>query len=428
MAKHRKKGDPKADTQEIVNLQDYRNSQEAPEYGVEAEEDEEAGEGEDRLKKMKVPKAVYRVGVILLLLILFLALWLNRDRLDPESVSNWVKLQFVGSGEGDGFPVAITGSSVSASNFTSYGGDAYVLSDTALTVLSSSGRELLSLRHSLNQPILRCAYGRTMLYNWGSTGYTLLSGTETEFSGVSERDILAGDVAQSGRFALGVQGSDGASELNVYQKNGELQFHYLFARDYITAVALNYDGTHGAVCTVGSEKGEMVSRIVVFDFNQAEPVANFETRNNLLLDADWTEGGDLYAVGDSSLLLADSSDYAFTEYSYDGRQLTACLLDQGRAFLSISAYEHAGPSTLLVFHGKDEPVKVESDRRITALSASGGTVGALVESDAVFYDYSTGAEQGRVDAGSDAKSLALGSESMAYVLGVSEIRTVELKS
>ena len=57
----------------------------------------------------------------------------------------------------------------------------------------------------------------------------------------------------------------------------------------------------------------------------------------------------LYAVGDSSLLWARASDLAFSEYSYQGRSPTAFRLEGGQAYVSISAYEHAGASTLLVF-------------------------------------------------------------------------------
>ncbi len=423
MAKGKHTGS-RADTRELPELRD-RDDRE-PKALFEYEDDGEESGGEERLKKMKVPKAVYRVGIILLVLVLALALWINRDSLDPEQIGQWLKVQFMGSGQGDGFPVAIVGSSVSPSNFTSYGGNVYILSDTALTILSSSGKELLSLRHSLNEPVLRAAHGKTLLYNQGSTGYTVLSGTEKTLSDTAEQNILVGDVAQSGRFALGFQGSDGASEFQVYQKDGSLQYHYLFAKDYITAIALNYDGTWGLVCTMRGEKGGITSKATVFDFNQEEPVASFEIQGDLLIDACWTEGGDLYAVGDSALLRAQSSDYAFEEYNYEGRQLTAYRMDQGRAFLSISAYEHAGPCTLLVFHGMEEPLEVESDQRIVSLSASGGTIGALVESSARFYDYSTGEELGRADAGSDAKSLALSSERMAYILGVSEIRAIQL--
>ncbi len=425
MAKHSKKGD----TKEIIRLKDYREKEKDTELRAEYEyeDEEEQAEGEKRLKKMRFPKAAYRVALILLALVLGLALWLNRESLTPQNVIDWVKLQVVGSNQGDGFPVDITGSQVLASNFASADGRALILSDTSYTVLDASGKELLSLRHDMNQPAMRAAYGKSLLYNSGSTGYLLLYGTETKLSGVADKEILAGDVAQNGRFALGLRGDHGASELQVFLEDGSLQYKYPFAADYITAVALNYDGTCGAVSTVTSLGGELISKVTVFDFNKEEPLASVESSGNFLVDMEWTERGDLYAVGESALLLASSSDYAFTEYPYDGRQITACCLEQGRAFVSISAYEHAGPSTLLIFHGKEEPLRVEFSERVTSLSVSGGTVGALTDGQALFYDYSNGMELGRASAGSDAKSIALGSESLAYVLGVSEVRTLEIK-
>ncbi len=410
---------------EIVDFQEYRE----PGAYIEYEEDEEQrAQEEKRLKKMRVPKAVYRIAVILLILIVGLAVWVNREWLTPQNISSWVQLQLKGTEQGDGFPVSITGSSVSASNFGVQNGNALILSDTALTMLDDTGRELFSLRHSFNQPAMRTSYGKTLLYNQGSLGYMVLSGPDTVINGSSEKEIMVGAIAQNGSFAFGVQGEDGASQLNAYLADGSLQSYYQFAEDYITAVALNYDATCGAVCTVRSESGELVSKVTVFDFNREDPIAAYETPNNLLLDICWTENGDIYAVGESALLISRSSQYEFTEYSYEGRQLTSYLLSQGRAFLSVSAYEHAGPSTLLIFHGSGEPVRVEAAERIVSLSASGGTVGALVDGTAHFYDYSTGMEQGQVSAGNDAKSLALASERMAYVLGVSEARTIELKN
>lgn len=400
----------------------------SPNAVIEYVDEEEEAEAEEKLRLMKVPKLIYRLGAILLVVILGLGWWLNRDSLTLQNIWNWVRYQFVGSEVGDGFPVPITGSLVEASNFTAYNGDAYVLSDTALTVLDSTGREKESLRHSLNRPALRCAYGKALLYNAGSTGYTMLSGRGAQVSGTAERDILTGAVTQNGRYALGVQGSDGASELYVYLEDGNLQYHYLFAKDYITAIALNYDGTHGAICTVATENGQLLSKVTVCDFMQTEPIAVYESADNVLLDAFWTEGGELYVVGDSALLTASSADYQFTEHSYEGRQLTAYALSQGRAFLSLSYYEHAGPCTLTVFRREDTPVRIESDKRIVSLSVSGGTVAALAAGDVRFFDYSTGMELGSADAGADAKGIALVNERTAYVLGVSEVRMIQFQS
>lgn len=435
MGKHDKQDKPR-----IIRLQDYRPQipdDEQPadtrppaviEYtGEEEDGSPQPGPPKPRHAVAAVPKAVYQAAAILLAAVVALALWMNRTNLNPESIGSWLKLQVAGSEIGDGFPVQITGSEVLESNFLSQGGSAVVLSDTALSILNSTGREDLSLRHSLNRPVLQGAGSRFLLYNSGSTGYMTLSGTDVAVSAVEQQDILTGAIAQNGRYALAVQGTNGASELNVYQKDGTLQYHYSLAWDYITAVALNYDGTYGAVCTVRSDKGTLISKVILFDFTDPQPAAEYETQENLLLAAYWAENGSIYAVGDAALLCAGSSDYRFTEYNYQGRQLTAFRLAAGRAFLSISAYEHAGPSTLLVYSlGQDQPLRIEAEKRIEAVSVYGGSAGLLMGGEAVFYDYSTGRELGRADAGGDAKSLALYSESGAYVLGVSEVRAIHI--
>lgn len=429
MAKHSKK----QNRRKIIQLKDHQpeslreeeTPEEAPKAAVEydGEPEEEAGQ------KMgwQAPKAFYRAAVVLVVLVLGLALWVNRESLTPENIWSWVQTQVMGAQGGDGYPVSITGSNVSQGNFTSYGGNAVVLSDTAFTVLGPSGQEVFSQRHSLNQPVLKEAAGNYLLYNQGSTGYLIASGTEVRLEDSAGQDILAGAVAANGRFALATQGKEGASDLTVYLETGEVQFTYSFAQDYITSLALSADGTSGIVCTVRSQGGELVSKVTVFQFDQADPVTQYESRDNLLLGASWGENGMLYAVGDSSLLWARASDLAFSEYSYQGRSPTAFRLEGGQAYVSISAYEHAGASTLLVFRNAGDPVEIQAEARIQALSVSGGTVGALIGQELVLYDASTGSELARADAGSDAQSIALSSESNAYVLGVSEVRRIQVR-
>lgn len=429
MAKHSEK----RNRRKIIQLKDHQpeslweeeTPEEAPKAAVEydGEPEEEAGQ------KMgwQAPKAFYRAAVVLVVLVLGLALWVNRESLTPENIWSWVQTQVMGAQGGDGYPVSITGSAVSQGNFTSYGGNAVVLSDTAFTVLGPSGQEVFSQRHSLNQPVLKEAAGNYLLYNQGSTGYLIASGTEVRLEDSAGQDILAGAVAANGRFALATQGKEGASDLTVYLETGEVQFTYSFAQDYITSLALSADGTSGIVCTVRSQGGELVSKVTVFQFDQADPVTQYESRDNLLLGASWGENGMLYAVGDSSLLWARASDLAFSEYSYQGRSPTAFRLEGGQAYVSISAYEHAGASTLLVFRDAGDPVEIQAEARIQGLSVSGGTVGALIGQELVLYDASTGSELARADAGSDAQSIALSNESTAYVLGVSEVRRIQVR-
>lgn len=435
MAKHDRKDQEKT---RVINLDDYRKSpaNEEPEAQVEYEDIFSGEEREDPAKEQKrelrqLPRALYIISLVLLVAVVGLSLWINREHLSWENIKESVKLQVKGEEVGDGFPVPVTGANVYEGNFISYDGGPVALSNTALTAVNSTGREKFSVRHNLSKPVLRAAGGRYLIYNSGSKGYMALSGGKTTAEGAAEMDIITGAVSPSGKFALGLESSYGSSKLEVYMPDGSLQYEYPFSGGYIMAIAMNYDGTHGAVCTVRSEKGELVSELTILDFNQEEPTARFETRENLLLAAYWAENGSIYGVGDTALVCGRSGEYEFSEYDYQGRQLTAFGFGGGRAFLSVSAYEHGGTSTLLAFSGSEafgekNPVRMELSGRAQSVSAYGGTVGVLMDGQAVFLDYTTGMELGRAEAGEDARGLALGSEKRAYILGVSDIRAVEI--
>ena len=275
MPKHGKKQEPK-----VIQLKDYQEKhagwqepQALYEYEDSASEDglqPPTPEEKAKRERRAIPKAVYTVCLALVAVIIGLGLWINREFLSWDNLREWAKLQVLGEEGGDGFPVDITGSTVYDSNFLAYNGAAVMLSDTALSMVGAQGEEALSLRHDLNQPVLKAASGHFLMYNNGSTGYTLLAGTQVTASGVAEQDIITGAVAANGRFALGLAGEYGASHLQVFLENAGLQYEYAFANDYITAIALNQDASWGAVCTARSDKGEMVSRLTVFDFAQPD--------------------------------------------------------------------------------------------------------------------------------------------------------------
>lgn len=430
MAKHSKDQQTR-----VIHLKDYQQGP-PPETGeplAEVEYEERQAEEDYARKKAqrRLPKAVYQISLVLLAVVVGLSLWVNREYLTWDSLREWARYQLKGPEGGDGYPVPITGANVYEGNFLAHNGGALTLSNTALTLVNGDGKTEMSIRHNLNRPVMKAAGSKYLLYNAGSTGYMVVAGGHTVLEAVSGEDIITGAVAANGRYALGLEGTHGASQLEVYMSDGSLQYEYPFADGYITAIALNYDGSYGAVCTVRSEKGEMVSRLMVFDFSQTDPIAQYETRDNLLLSVSWGENGVIYGVGDAALLSGKSADWQFTEYSYQGRSLTASCFGAGRMLLSISAYEHAGASTLLVFNGAEpygeaNPVRLELPQRIEAISLSGGTAAVLAGGEAVFCDYATGQELGRADAGADAKGLALASERRAYVLGVSEVRAAEI--
>lgn len=371
-------------------------------------------------------KLLYIIGGILLVVTIFLIVWLNKDTFSFTESLAWIKVQIVGAGDGDGFPVQIKGTNISEKNFIGVDGNVAALSDTALTVLNSTGKEMYSVRHSFDNPSMRHSGNTFILYNLGGTGYTVQMGIDTVVSDVAERDISAAAVAENGEYALGVQGTEVASELDVYTRDGKKKYNYSFFDSYITAISLNSTGSKGAVCSLTSSNGELLSKLTVLDFNSSEPIAEYESRGNMLVDVLWGEGGRIYAVGDSALIIGSDSMFTFEEFSYGGRYLTAYCLENSRAYVSISGHEHTGACTVHMFSDSPAPVVMDTFTRVESISPYGGSVGVLANGEIIFFETAEGREIGKVKAGTDVKSIALATDSMAYALGISEIRAASI--
>lgn len=417
--KRGKRINTKADTQRIRRV-DFRSN--SPDAVVEYDEDESKSE---RYKPKKVHKAVYISALALILVVIGLAVYMNWGKFTFETFGSWFKVQLMGTGQGDGYPVDIKGNNVYKENFAHTDGNAVILSDTAFTVLNSTGKEVFSVRHSFDTPAVTATDGNYLLYNSGGTGYMVQIGSDTTVSGTSDYPISAGAVGSDGTYALGVQSKEFASSFEAYKKTGVKKYWYSFADRYITAVSINPSNTMAVVCTIGSEKGELNSTITVLDFNDAsKPVSEYTTRDNMIMDVVWTGSERIMTVGDKSAVICNVSSYSYHEYSYGGKRLTAYELSQNNAIISISSYEYSGSCSVMVIGGTGEPIQVESRTRVTSISAYAGVFALLVGDNIDFYDLTTGEKRDSIDAGKDVKGIALGSESMAYLLGITQIRTV----
>lgn len=392
---------------------------------MEEEQQEDAAPKEKRNFRGLNTKVAVRIAIIVVLLVGVLVFWLNRDNFSPENISNWFQTQMMGTGVGDGYPVEITGSDVKAGNFAVSDGNCIVLSDTALTGLNSTGREMFSSRHSYASPGLSINNGRYLIYNRGGTNYSLVTAEKGTEKRKTEEKITAAAISNGGEYAILTQPADYASRLDVYSLNGDLKYYYQFAEGYTTALALNEDGTQGAVASVNSSSGELNTTISVFDFNSTEPVAEYVSQGNIITSLYW-QGNTIYGVGDMKTVVS-SGGYEFAEYDYGGKQLTAVTCENDRVFVSISGYEHAGPSTLLIFHGSAEPGVIELEDRITDISSYGNAVSVLVRHRVYAYDLYSLQPRGECDAQYDTKAIAMTNENDLYVLGVREIGKVSLE-
>lgn len=374
-------------------------------------------------KTSLVPKWVYRVSLILLLAVLILVWWFNRENLTVENISDWVQTRVVGMGIGDGYPVSVPGGETEKGNFLSVDQEAVVVSNTSLLAWNSTGKETMSVQHSCSQPAVVHAGGKYLVYSIGGSSYQIETHTRNVLKSETENKILTGTIASDGRFALVTQSEDYACRLTVYLKDGSVQYEYDFSQTYITSVTLNSSGTKGFAAGVMTKDGGLVSMMYIFDFNEEKPVYTIVSEDTMILKSAWGSDGTICAVGDRKTIWLNSNDGSTKEFDYNGQQLTAFAIDGSRVLLSLSSYAVSGACTLKEFRSSPEAVtQVEIESSVKSVSMYGETLACLAGGSVQAYSSGTGESLGSCSAGADAREIALQNESSVYLLGVSEIR------
>ena len=384
----------------------------------------------ERLWFPQVPGWVYRVALILIVSVLGLLVWFNRGNLTPANISEWIQSRVVCIGVGDGFPSPVSnGRVVLAGNFASQDKNAVIVSDTALTILNSTAKELVRRQHSFSNPVMRTAGSRVMIYNLGGKGYQIEGYSKTLRKGSTDENIQAGALAPNGRYALATENKGYASRLTVYLSSGAPQYVYDFSDYYVTQVALNRSGTRAAVAAVSASDGGMVSAVYLFDFGNPKPVKILTYPENLVLSLSYGENGSIVAVGDR-LTSVIREDGGKTDYDYKGRPLLTAASGNGRTALALIPYANASSGSLVLLDSSGrQTAAIPLKHRAKAVALYGDAAAVLTNDGTAWaYDASTGAARGSCSAGSDARTLALHDESSAYVLGVSEIRLVTFRS
>lgn len=412
-------------------------------YGVgrdeESEDDTEKGDPEARPPKPKDEKSrkkrrkMYIIIAIITALAIALILWLaipnsgssNYDNNMSGLMDDVMEVQ-------EGYPAALSGTSVTTGNFFTMEKQLVYVSDTSIIRLNDKAEPVYERSHSYYHPIVKTSGENLIIYNVGSTGFRIDNKSETVRSEDAANIIMAADVAENGRYALVTETKGYPSLLEVYKEDGSLQYKYSFSNCYVSDISLSADGTRAAVVGVTASEGELVSQVYLLDFNSETPLAIADCSGTLLMAVEYVDNRAL-AVGDDCAVSVNDGGEVLT-YDYEGMKLAAFDYNENRLLVALSPHDSASKGKLAVLNSKAEPHAVRNCiETMYDVSLYGDTMAAL--SDNVVYSYSVNAvrhfnsDNGEdqaafhtTEAANDTKAIALADESSVFMLGISEVR------
>lgn len=265
-------------------------------------------------------RAFFRLLLVAAVLAAGIAVWKNWDKLAPEALLDWIDLKLAGADKGDGFPYTISGDAVVAMGQAK--NNLVLLTDTSLLFINEKGGEVARRSHAYARPLLKTAGSYALVAERGGGRYQLETRRETVLTGQLEgRNILAAALQQDGKFALATDTASQSyqSELDVYDRKGNLLFSWKSPRLLLTDLSFSPEGDRLAAVGVTAEAGNMRSTLLVFDLTQQNATPMEYTGDGLMLfGVTCFTGGTVAAVGDTEIWVVNPGGTLFEKHSYDG--------------------------------------------------------------------------------------------------------------
>lgn len=367
----------------------------------------------DAMRRRKKARTVRRIAIVIILAALVVAVIINKDRLSPEAISNWLSGSLSqGSGE-EGFPVELpSGETVDVSGA---GNNVVLTNQTNLYFYSSRGKQLRNVQHARKNVQSKVAGENVLVYAVGGNEVSVETSSKTAAALETDNTIITGEIAKNGRFAIATKSDVYTSEMKVYDKNANAVFKWTPSGGVITALSLSQDGNYVAAATVYTQGGKIMSGIYLFATSKSEALFSYQLENELVLSLT-CEKKSVLAVSDARLLELDMAGEVTGNFSFDGKQLIdSAVCSKGLAMVFRDVND---PSrSVLYVIGNEGAVKSEAAvaHQVIDMACSGDDIYLLTETAILRYQASTAIKNGECEIEDDAEWLCANSAG-AYVI------------
>lgn len=278
-------------------------------------------------------------------------IWQNWEKLAPDSLLIWIDGTF-GGGDGNGYPVTITGSTVL--HMEDMEGSLALLSDTSFTMLNSHGKETVRRPHTYTNPLMEVAGKYALIAETGGKRLSLETRSQTVWKKTLDYTIVSAAVSENGTVAVVTSADQSYScEIIAFKSNGQQLYRRSRGRQAVD-VAVSPDGRSAAVVSLAADNGDICSYLEVFRFDSdsQEPVFSEQETGLMLCAVEYLSDGTLTALGDGALWIADTQAGGVTRCSYNGRQLLGYAVSGNTAAVVTRAYGSTDGGEVSVY-GRD---------------------------------------------------------------------------
>lgn len=262
-----------------------------------------------------------------------------------ENIANYSSLLGHGS-----FPVSVSGSNVL--NTVSNGSYFYVLTDTNITAYANSGKIVFSELHGLSNPVLSVSATRALVYDQGGKSLYLynLSGKIHDLQ--TKNEIITASISTNGDFVVATHSDSYTSVVTVYNSNYNEIYAWNSAKELINNVLINPSGNKLAVSTLNVISGQYRSKLMVLDFESADPLHTLDLGTSLALSITNTGKG-ISIICDNKYKFLHWSKFTTSELVVSG-EINSFKNSKSGVLLTVNRANDRSDNTIILISKKGE--------------------------------------------------------------------------
>ena len=366
------------------------------------------------IKNTKKLKLVAIIVVVLLLIMLAAAQF---GGVTFSTISDSVRTFFAGLGSGDGYPYQISGMVIGDATVTN--SDLVLLYDDSVKVLDTTAKELSSISHKYDHPVMQSNSGRVLLYDEGGNKFKVQSKTRTLYEKETKYMILTGALGKDGSVAIATRAEDAQSMLTVYNSKEKEIFVWKCAKENIISCDVSDNGKLIAVSVLGVENGSVYSKVYIFDKKNDSPKASFTYQDSTVSSIRFLSNETLFVLGNNVCSVIKGEKEEKINVSVNTPNMIH-ISDNNTAVLVLSKYSSTTQKLVNVYDKSGrELFSNEIDGLVKSVSTDGKYVGVLTDNNVQIYNMK-GERVGSANVNTDAEKVIVSGRN-TYVYSADKI-------
>lgn len=341
----------------------------------------------EAMRRKKRNRNILKITTVIILLVLVVTIFINRDSLTPEAISDWLSGAVTAQGEGEGFPVNLpSGETVSLSAAAN---NIALTNHTNIYFYTQRGKQIRNVQHSLKSVQSKTGGANVLLYSVGDKGVRVETATKTAVNFQTDNNVTMGEIAKNGRFVIATESDVYTSEMIVYDKNANAIFKWSPSGAVISSVGISSDGHHICAATLYTQGGKIVSEVYLFSTAKGEALFSYKIEDEIVLSLSCTSN-EIRVITDQKAVTINKKSEQKGTYQFEKKNVIDIEKKDDDTFIVFRDVNDPGKSVLVVLDDNLNLVaQAHIDDKIKDLSAASNKVYLLSEESLYTHEAAT---------------------------------------